>query len=180
MSSLDLVISALISGDIIGYPSEGVWGLGCDPNNQSAVKKLLKIKKRSPNKGFILVGSDMSHLEKFAPTEKYTTKLNSTWPGAHTWIFPDSHAPKWITGERNSIAMRLSNHPAIISVCDAFFGAIVSTSANEEGSPPSKSFTEVRKIFPEVAFLEGRVGNLNGATPIQDIVSDSWIRRGKT
>ena len=174
---LDSVVSALTSGEIIAYPSEGVWGLGCDPHNRDAVKKILKIKERSMTKGLIVVGSRISHLEKFANIKKYEKIFKSKWPGPHTWIFPTDKAPEWITGGSKSIALRLSNHKIIKIICDAYSGAIVSTSANKEGQKASKTIHEVRKNFPDIFYVKGETGNLEGSTPIQDIVSLKWIRR---
>jgi len=169
----------LFLGKVILYPSEGVWGLGCDPNNEEAVNKLLKIKHRSNQQGLILVGSKLSHLEKFTSLEKYFPEINKTWPGPHTWVFPSNTAPKWITGGRNSIALRLSDHPSIKLICNNFSGAIVSTSANRSGKKPIKSFIEARTTFPNLSYLPGCIGDKKGSTSIQDIVTKEWIRKRK-
>ena len=173
---LDTVVRCLSEGEIIGYPTEGVWGLGCDPSNQLAVTRLLKLKKRSQDKGLILVGSKISHFEQYAEVEKYKESCEEKWPGPHTWIFPTNTTPKWITGGKQSVALRLSKHKTIIRICEAFSGAIVSTSANIEGGLPAKTIDEVKEIFPDILLVKGQIGGLKSSTPIQDVVSKKWLR----
>lgn len=173
---LNTTVQVLSSGKIIGYPTEGVWGLGCDPDNKLAVARLLKLKGRSEDKGFILVGSKISHLEKYANLNRYKKTFQSKWPGPHTLIFPTKIAPEWITGGKQSVALRLSKHKTIVKICEAFEGAIVSSSANVEGEPPAKTPEEVKKNFPEIFLVKGRTGCLKGPTPIQDVVSKELLR----
>ena len=62
-SSVNQAASLLNSGEVVAYPTEGVWGVGCDPNNESALDKLITLKRRDPLKGLILVGSDINHFQ---------------------------------------------------------------------------------------------------------------------
>ena len=88
MSSLGSVLEHLKSGKTIAYPTEGVWGLGCDPENQDAIENLLKLKARSHEKGLILIASKFEHFLNFSYVKDYKDKLLTKWPGPHTWLVP--------------------------------------------------------------------------------------------
>ena len=81
MSSLASVLEHLKSGGVIAYPTEGVWGFGCDPNNQDAINNLLAIKERSYEKGLILISSKFEHFFQYSHAEEYKDKLMTKWPG---------------------------------------------------------------------------------------------------
>jgi len=176
MKGLQKALADLGLGKVIAYPSEGVWGLGCDPQNEEAVYKLLKLKKRPVSKGLILVGSNLEQMKRYININKYKEKLISKWPGPHTWIVPTADTPIWIRGKYNSVALRVSSHPTIVEICDQFEAAIVSTSANMQGEKPLKTKQEVKNKFDHLSIVEGSLGSLNDSTPIQDIVTDRWIR----
>ena len=176
MKGLQTALADLKLGKIIAYPSEGVWGLGCDPQNEEAVYKLLKLKKRPVSKGLILVGSNIEQMKQYININKYKEKLISKWPGPHTWIVPTEDAPVWIRGKYDSVALRVSSHPTIVEICDKFEAAIVSTSANIQGKKPLRTKQEVEKSFDQLSIVEGSLGSLKGSTPIQDVVTERWIR----
>ncbi len=175
-ASVNKAISLLNSGEVIAYPTEGVWGLGCDPNNEDALKKLISLKKRDPQKGLILVGSDILHFSEFVNLEKYGKKMMEKWPGPHTWIVPSMLISPLITGESTSVALRLSDHQTVKEITETFGGAITSSSANIEGKEPAKAKEEVEEAFKETFIVDGELGNLDSATPIQDLISGNWIR----
>ena len=78
----------LKSGGIIVYPTESSFGIGCDPSNFKAVKKIMVLKKRNANKNFILISASIQNTKKYIKklTEKELKKANKKWPGPHTWI----------------------------------------------------------------------------------------------
>ena len=130
MEGFKEALNDLRLGKVIAYPSEGVWGLGCDPRNKEAVLKLLNLKKRPMDKGLILVASNISQIEPYIDLKKYKKKLMTKWPGPHTWVVPTKTVPKWIRGEFTSVALRLTEHPVLKLICEDFQSAIVSSSAN--------------------------------------------------
>ena len=176
MNGLDEALVDLKLGKVIAYPSEGVWGLGCDPVNEEAVYRLLKLKNRPVSKGLILVGSKLEQMRPYVNINKYKTKLITKWPGPHTWIVPTRTTPFWIRGNYESVAGRVSNHPIIIEICNKFGGVMVSTSANMKGKKPVTTQQEVEELFEGLSIVEGCLGTLNSPTPIQDIQTDKWIR----
>lgn len=166
MKELDLhnVVPVLQTGGVIAYPTEAVWGLGCDPANEAAVLKLLALKQRPVEKGMILVAADPAQLagwvELQALAEERRQAVLDSWPGASTWIVPaGERAPRWITGQHSGIAVRVSAHPLVQALCTAWGGPLVSTSANLAGQPPARSRDQL-----DPALLAQLDGLLDGAT----------------
>lgn len=177
MSSLGSIVNNLISGELIAYPTEGVWGLGCDPNNLDAVQRLLTLKERSPEKGLILLGSNFDHFTQYSHAAEYREKLMSKWPGPHTWLVPaKSDISYLIKGSNDKVALRLSDHKTVRDLCNKFGGAIISTSANKDGQPTLEQATDIKKAFSNVKILDGALGGLNKPSTIQDIVTDLIVR----
>lgn len=168
-------------GGVIAYPTEAVFGFGCDPLNENAVRRILKIKNRSEKKGLILIASAWEQIEKFTipVEEELFTKVNKTWPGPVTWLFPASqHAPQWLTGDHDTIALRITDHPIAKALCDQLGGALVSTSVNREGEKPLRTADEAKEAFAhEVDFVvPGNVGGSETPTIIRDVRTGTIIR----
>lgn len=179
---LRLAATVLRKGGVIAYPTEGVWGLGADPRNERACTKLLAMKQRPWEKGLILVAAHPDQLTDFIeiPSKAAWKRAAVTWPGPNTWVFPCAEdAPMWITGEQDSIAVRISAHDDVRALCDRFGGAIVSTSANPAGRDPAMSATQVRLYFGEEldGLLPGTLGGLDRPTSIRDAVTGHILRR---
>lgn len=182
MSPLKLrqAVRALRRGGVVAYPTEAVWGLGCDPSNFTAFSKLLSLKGRDPGKGVIVIASRFEDLEPWIEMldPRVEERAFKTWPGPVTWLWPASpQAPAWITGGRPRIAVRIPAHPVARALCHAF-GPVVSTSANRSGQPAARSVTEVRLAFGQRldAILPGALGNRLRPTPIRDLVSGMTVR----
>lgn len=170
-------------GGVVAYPTEAVFGLGCDPNNQQAVERLLKVKQRSVDKGLILIASEFEQLSNYiTPLDnKLKKKVFATWPGPVTWLLPASnHAPNWITGKHTSIAVRISNHPACQQLCHAFSQALISTSANPCQQTPAKTIQAVIDYFQDTidAVFDAPIGEKAMPTEIRDGLTGKIIRQG--
>ena len=168
-------------GGIIAYPTEAVFGLGCDPHNPLATTRLLALKNRPWQKGLILVASTWQQLEPWVatPASGQLRTLNKSWPGPVTWLLPASvNCPAWLTGRHDTIAVRVSAHPLVRHLCDTLDCAIVSTSANASGQQPARSVLEVRLRFGErIDFvLPGELGNRRQPSQIRDLASGRIIR----
>lgn len=114
------VARVLRAGGVIAYPTEAVWGLGCDPWNEAAVRRLLALKGRPQEKGLILVAADIGQfdflLHDLPPA--WRERLARSWPGPNTWLVPHHHRlPAWITGRHASVALRVSDHPRVRALC---------------------------------------------------------------
>ncbi|MDF2179759.1 Sua5/YciO/YrdC/YwlC family protein [Aliiglaciecola sp. CAU 1673] len=176
------LIEQFQQGAILAYPTEAVFGLGCDPLNEDAVTALLAMKQRPMEKGVILVASNYSQLLPFVkdnaiPMER-RTEIFSSWPGPNTWLLPKSSiTPDWISGASPLVAVRVSAHPRVRQLCDTLNSPLVSTSANLSGRPPARTSDEVRKLFAEqVLLIEGCVGSQKNATQIRHGLSGQIIR----
>jgi L-threonylcarbamoyladenylate synthase len=179
--SLEKAIKTLRSGGVIAYPTESVFGLGCDPFNSDAVSKLLQLKHRPIKKGFILIASEWSQVESLIePIEPQSlARVFSTWPGPITWTFPASeNTPIWIHGEHKTVAIRLTSHPIARAICDTFGGAIISTSANIDGFPPARNFEMLTLSFSNKidTIIPGELGELKNPTKIRDAVTGEILR----
>ena len=176
--------SLLKNGGIIAYPTEAVFGLGCDPLNEQAVKKILQLKHRDVKKGLIIVGATWEQLKPFTqsiPPDRLQTVL-STWPGPITWVFPASRkAPRWITGHHSTLAIRVSAHPVVHTLCEAWNGPLVSTSANPESLPPARTEQQVKEYFSQGldAIVPGHVGLQQNPTEIRDALTGKILRPNK-
>ncbi|MVF14288.1 tRNA threonylcarbamoyladenosine biosynthesis protein RimN [Ketobacter sp. MCCC 1A13808] len=136
-------VNALAQGEVIAYPTESVFGYGCDPFNPIAVQRLLTLKQRPVEKGLILVAANCQQIEPLlrSLSADQRHRLDADWPGPVTWLIPDPEQliPAWIKGSFSSVAVRVSAHPLVQSLCQAWGGPIVSSSANQSGRPPAKS-----------------------------------------
>jgi L-threonylcarbamoyladenylate synthase len=163
----------VLAGGVIAYPTEAVFGLGCLPENRAAVERVLAIKRRSWRKGLLLIGSNLAQLERFVvlPNGRRRNEIVASWPGPLTWVLPATpHAPRWISGGRDSVAVRLTDHPLARELCTAVGGALVSTSANVSRRPPLRDLRLLRReLGREVDYvLAGALGGLAKPTVIRD------------
>lgn len=176
-------VARLRAGGVIAYPTEAVWGLGCDPCDEAAVMRLLAIKQRDVAKGLILVAGDAAQFDGLLdwaalPPERIQA-VHATWPGPNTWIVPaTARVPRWITGTHAGVAVRVSAHPTVVALCAGFGGVLVSTSANRAGQPPA---FERSQLDPEVVagidgLSEGETGGLAAPTAIRDAASGAVLR----
>ena len=172
------IIQPFKKGAVIAYPTEAIYGLGCDPDNKKAVKRLLEIKQRPINKGLILVAADFSQVKKYLkPLSESQKKL--TMPSATTYIFPAlKSAPKWLTGDFDGLAIRISKHPLVQDLCRQLDSALVSTSANISGQTPAKTSEEVLANLGDKinVILRGKIGDSQKPSVIRDSISDQIIR----
>jgi L-threonylcarbamoyladenylate synthase len=178
---VSLAVRALRAGRVIAYPTEAVWGLGCDPFNPEAVQALLWMKNRPVEKGMILVADNMESvrpLMELPTSEEQQSRLKQSWPGPNTWLVPASRlVPEWIRGRHTKVALRVSAHPLVQRLCREFGGPIVSTSANPAGCREARSVFDVRKYFGDsVVAVPGALGSLDQPTTIRDLVSGETLR----
>jgi L-threonylcarbamoyladenylate synthase len=142
-----LAVRVLQQGGLVAHATEGVWGLACDPWDAKAVRGLLALKSRSASKGLIVIGADAAdfrcELEELTADDRQ--RVAASWPGPVTWILPNRRFPTWITGSRDSVAVRVPGHPQARALCRAFGGPLVSTSANRTGLPPPGTHLQLRR-----------------------------------
>ena len=144
---LRVVARAIAAGQVLAYPTEAVYGLGCDPMNVEAVRRVLRIKGRGEDKGLILIAADFSALEPYVTPlgPARMIEIAATWPGPNTWLLPARpRTPRWLTGVHDTLAVRVTRHPIASALCGAWGGALVSTSANLSNQHPARTALRVR------------------------------------
>ncbi|RLM20419.1 L-threonylcarbamoyladenylate synthase type 1 TsaC [Brenneria alni] len=178
------ILQALRNEKVVAYPTEAVFGLGCDPDSEVAVKRLLALKQRPWQKGLILIAADYQQLVPYvddsALSDDQKNTMFSSWPGPVTWVIPArSTTPKWLTGQFNSLAVRVSAHPLVKKLCLGYAKPLVSTSANLSGQSPCRSEQEVYQQFGnDFPVLRGNVGGRINPSEIRDVLTGELLRQG--
>lgn len=184
-TALDIAaaVDLLRRGGVIAYPTEAVWGLGCDPRNEAAVLRLLQVKQRPVEKGLIVVAAGLEAVRPWLDLAQLPagrmTEVAASWPGPHTWAIPATPAaPPWVTGKHRSLAVRISAHPVVEALCSAFGGALVSTSANLAGQPPAYTRAELDPaLLARIdGLVAGETGGLDRPTPIRGALDGAVLR----
>lgn len=176
----------LKQGQVLAYPTEAVWGLGCDPYNEQAFLEILRLKQRPIEKGVILLASHihqvealLEHLEPSIRAQVIESWSNrSATERATTWLLPATDSiPTWIKGNHPKVAVRVTTHPLCVALCHAFNGFIVSTSANPAGLTPARSLQEAMHYFKdELNYINGDLGLSNAPSRILDAETGVVIR----
>ncbi|MGC6390072.1 L-threonylcarbamoyladenylate synthase type 1 TsaC [Ewingella sp. S1.OA.A_B6] len=183
-NNFSAVLDALDQQLVIAYPTEAVFGLGCDPDSEAAVDALLALKHRPREKGLILIADNyqqlLPYIDDSALSASQRQHILSQWPGPITWVMPaKSTTPKWLTGQFSSLAVRVTDHPLVKELCRSFGKPLVSTSANLNGQPPCRFADEVRKQFGhDFPLLAGNVGGRVNPSEIKDALTGQLIRQG--
>jgi len=183
-TQFDQAVKVLQQGGVIAYPTEAVYGLGCDPNNLSAVKKILELKQREKEKGLILVASNFNQVKPYlqALDKELEEKLLKSWSessSAITWLVPVKESiSEYLKGRFDTLAVRVSKHPIVKELCEKFDGAIVSTSANVATQEAARTAEQVKKIFANKIdiIIDGETDLNAQPSEIRDALTDEIIR----
>ena len=169
------------NGGVVAYPTEGVFGLGCDPDQHEAVLRILTLKQRDVAAGLILIAADRNQLDGWInPTADEEQALSGS-KKVITWVVTaDPRCPDWITGGRSTCAVRITQHPIAAALCREAGMPLVSTSANKHGHTPAISTLAVRRIFAESVdyILPGSTGDTSGSSEIRVARSRAVLRAG--
>ena len=184
MGNLELSTACdfLNRGKLVAYPTEAVWGFGCDPYIEEAVHRILEIKQRPVGKGLILVAAGLTQIAELTKdlSVDQLVLLESTWPGPTTWLIPDPKQifPRWVKGDHESIAIRVSGHPLVNALCSEFGKPIVSTSANNTGEVEIRSRLILEEQFADKIdyIMDGELGDQDSPSKIRDLVTGNILR----
>ncbi len=176
-------VEHLHAGQVIAYPTEAVYGLGCDPANETAVRKILTIKGRHESAGLVLIAADYSQLQPWIgeTDDSLIQRAMETWPGPVTWLFPRAPGvPDYVAGSHPTVAVRITAHQPSRDLCLAFGSALISTSANFSAARPARSFEEVDQSFGHqiAGVLEGELGDGEKPSEIRDLATGRVLRKG--
>lgn len=168
-------------GGLIAYPTESCYGLGCDPRNRDAVLRILKLKQRPQRKGLILIASQYAQVARYLKplTSGEQAKLQNDGAQAVTYLMPvKESAPRWLRGDHDTLAVRLTAHSFAKRLCLEAGSALVSTSANRCGMRPAKTFAECKHVFGNTVWvLRGRVGRRKQPSTIRAWVDGRILRK---
>ncbi len=173
----------LLGGGVIAYPTEGVFGLGCLPDDIDAVERILRIKQRSPRKGLILIAARSGQLDAWIDPA-----VNGALPEPDpqqpvTWIVrPAARVPSIVTGDNPGLAVRVTTNPIAAAICDAVSMPIVSTSANVAGRPVARNSFVLRRNFRRLVdyVVPGECGPASGPSEIRELETGRVLRRGRS
>ncbi|PIE00483.1 MAG: threonylcarbamoyl-AMP synthase [Thiothrix nivea] len=181
--SIDKAVETIRNGGILAYPTEAVFGLGCDPRNLSAVQRLLGTKQRPADKGLILLAANLNQLNDFIPPldDEIMARISPTWPGPVTWLLPvRAQVSPLIRGHFQKIAVRISDHPVCMKLCQQLGHPVISTSANITGRPPATTALQVSEQFGHQVdlILDKPLGGKKQPSEIRDALSNQVLRAG--
>lgn len=138
-------VEVMKNGGVILYPTDTVWGIGCDATNEEAVAKVYKIKKRDDSKALICLVDSDTRLQRYvrnAPEVAWSVMELATKPTTVIFDNAVNLAPNLIA-ENGSIAMRITNEEFSKELCYRFQKPIVSTSANISGQPAAENYCDI-------------------------------------
>ncbi|MGH6635417.1 MAG: L-threonylcarbamoyladenylate synthase [Gammaproteobacteria bacterium] len=177
-----LAARAVAQGQLVAYPTEAVFGLGCDPLNVGAIRTILSLKRRRIAKGLIVIAAEPRQISELVwfPSQEIRSRILASWPGPITWVLPAHRGiPAVLRGAHRSLAVRVTAHPVASAICRRA-GALVSTSANPAGCEPARSPARVRAYFGAAVdyVCPGRVGSQGLPSEIRDGISGACLRPG--
>jgi L-threonylcarbamoyladenylate synthase len=183
MATVDAAAALVRGGGVLAYPTEAVYGLGCDPHDRDAFERLFALKGRPSTQGVLLIAADFEQVAPYidlaAVPPAVLGDVRASWPGPHTWIFPRSElVPDWVAGAHAGIALRVTAHSPAAALCRAFGAPLVSTSANLHGEAPARDVATLERAFGDRldGVLEAALGGQERPTTIRDALSGAIIR----
>lgn len=165
---------------MIAYPTEAVWGLGCDPFNAQAVEALLQLKSRPIEKGLILIAAQWEQLNPYIDKDVLESVAKTPLSDKPTtWLLPfkPKTLPTWVVGQHTTVAVRVSQHLTVKALSLAFDGPIISTSANPAGCQAARDIFQLKRYFGSILpICRGRVGGEYRPSQIIDFTSGQQLR----
>lgn len=147
--ALNRLVHALAGGAVIGYPTDTIWGFGCDPFAPQSVVRIFQIKQRPIEKGLILLSSRLEYCDPFIKLDQQQ-RAQVSLPAEQptTWLVDASdNCPPWICGNHTTVALRITDHPLLTYLCPRLQSPLVSTSANVAGKSTARSALQLRRQF---------------------------------
>jgi len=176
---IERAVTLLREAGVLAYPTESVFGIGCDPRQLDAIRRILTLKGRPQQKGLILIASCEQQVLPWIQHDNELEMARSSWPGPVTWVFSaNAHTPQLLCQSDHSIAIRITDHPVAKALCDAFGSALVSTSANPAGLPPARDTATLDSYFDRKldALLSGSLGQRQQPSEIRDARTGNILR----
>ncbi|MDC3386473.1 L-threonylcarbamoyladenylate synthase, partial [Gammaproteobacteria bacterium] len=181
-NKLSEFIESVKNGAIFAYPTEAVFGLGCDVNNRIAIQKILDIKQRGTSKGLIVISDNIEKVRNLINDDHFKLFVqNSGAAVPTTWLCPASKIVlSEVTGGSNKIAIRITRHEASCNLCKLLDSPIISTSANVTGEKPMTNMEEILDYFGNNIdyVINDRIGESTKPSRILDLITKKVLRDG--
>jgi len=181
--ALNRLVHALSRGAVIGYPTDTIWGFGCDPLEPHSVARILQIKQRPVDKGLILLSSRLEYCDAYIKLDQAQRDIiQAPAEVPTTWLVEASDAcPPWIRGNHATVAMRITDHPLLGYLCERLQSPLVSTSANHAGKATVRSSLQLRRQFGNQLDFVVTGFDTGGARPseIKSLASGKLLRSAR-
>jgi L-threonylcarbamoyladenylate synthase len=179
MMFLKHAAEVLYSGGVIAYPTEGVYGLGCLPDEDAAVERVLRLKDRATSKGLILIAAEAEQLDGWIDLPVGRSLPNPDPAHPITWIVPPGpFVHPLLRGENVGIAVRLTTNAVARALCNTVDSPLVSTSANLSGRPTTRNRYVLRRQFIRRVdyIVPGDCGPVDGPSEIREFLTGGVLR----
>lgn len=173
-------VAALNAGEVVAYPTDTVYGLGCDLGNKAAVERLYQLKRMPKSQALALICVDLSDIAKYVTVDNSAYRLlKRLLPGPYTFILPATReVPKIIAPKRTQVGIRVPNHAVPRAIAEALGRPLISTSASEHGSEALQWAEQIAERFPQVALvLDGGPGGVIPTTVLDLTVQPPLVVR---
>lgn len=184
---MNKIVSALRAGEVLVYPTETVYGLGCDATNQEAVNKIFSIKKRQQEKSVLVIAADLNMMLDYIEwTPKLQELADKYWPGPLTIVAPikfQNDLASGVIAQDNTIAFRVTDHPLAHELSEKLGRPLVSTSANIAAMSNPYEIEQVIKMFaeeidqPDIIIDGGELSHRSPSTIVKLIGDDIVVLR---
>ena len=177
---IDKAAAALRGGKVVAYPTETVYGLGVDPFSEEALGALFVVKGRERGNPVLLIVSSLKQLEGIVPqlSPRAAAYAEAFWPGPLSMLLPCSRdLPEALSLDASRVCVRWTSSTIAASLCEAFGGAIVSTSANAAGEAPAVSPAGIDLVGISLCLDGGRLEESAPST-VLDPQTGEVIREG--
>ncbi len=172
---INKAVEVLKNGGVIIYPTDTVYGIGCDIFNKEAIERIFYIKNEAESKLFSFVCSDLKDIAKYAKVSDYAYRMmKHLLPGPYTFILPAAKlVPKKLWSKRKTVGIRVPNHNITLTLVKELGNPIISTSVTSRKGAILMDPFEIKNIFNSQVDLMLASGNLSGEpSSVIDLSSD--------
>ena len=161
---INKAINILIEGGVIIYPTDTVYGIGCDIFNKQALDRVKEIKSNPDIKLLSFICPDLKDIAKYAKVSDYAYKtMKRLLPGPYTFILPAAkNVPKKLWSKRKTVGIRIPDHPVALKIVEGLGNPIVSTSTTTRKGELIIDPQEIKSVFNSQVDLMLASGNLSG------------------
>jgi tRNA threonylcarbamoyl adenosine modification protein (Sua5/YciO/YrdC/YwlC family) len=173
-------VEALIAGQVIAYPTDTCYALGCDLHQRGAIESLYRIKGMARTQPLAFICPDLSDISRYASIDNHAHRLlRRMLPGPYTFILPATReTPKLLWSKQKTIGLRVPAHPVPIALAHELGHPMLSTTAAPHGEPPLIDVRDIDARFPGISvILDGGYGG-EVPTTVVDLVENVVVREG--